>query len=295
MDYTNWIDRAAYPFTSHFLEVDGGRMHYLDQGQGRPVVFVHGTPTWSFLYRHLIAGLSSEFRCVAPDHIGFGLSDKPRDWSYRPQDHAHNLQALIQHLGLRDVTLVVHDFGGPIGLSYAVEHPENVRDAVLFNTWMWSLRDQRAAIQADKLVRGPLGKFLYTRLSFSPRYLMPMVMGDKSKLTEVAHRHYLRPFARPDERFSTWAMARELLGSSDWYDELWQRRERIAAIPALLLWGMKDPTFSEEYLLRWKSTFADARAITFPNAGHFVQEEMGAELVPLLRRFLVQRPARIAA
>ncbi len=101
---------------------------------------VHGTPTWSFMYRHLIRDLSPRYRCIAPDHLGFGLSDRPAGWSYRPEDQARNLARLIETLGLKDLTLVVHDFGGPIGLAYALDHPENVRRLVLFNTWMWSFR-----------------------------------------------------------------------------------------------------------------------------------------------------------
>src|SRR6185437_9468981 len=141
-----WVDRRSYPIQSRSLEVDGGRMHFVDEGEGRPLVLVHGTPTWSFLFRHLIADLSRDHRVIALDHIGFGLSEKPERWGYRPADHAKNLAMLIDRLGLKDITLVVHDFGGPIGLSYAVEHPENVSALVLFNTWMWSL----AGTQAEK-------------------------------------------------------------------------------------------------------------------------------------------------
>ena len=122
----SWIDPLQYPFQPHYIAVGAGQMHYVDEGRGKPIVMVHGTPTWSFMYRHLIKGLSDDFRVIAPDHIGFGLSDKPENWSYKPIDHAKNLAYLIESLGLEDITLVVHDFGGPIGLAYAVENPQNV-------------------------------------------------------------------------------------------------------------------------------------------------------------------------
>src|SRR5262249_20412588 len=133
MHNTDWIDRTEYPFTSRYLDLDAGRMHYVDEGEGHPIVMVHGTPDWSFLYRHLIKPLSVGYRCIAPDHLGFGLSDKPIGWGYRPADHARNLRALIDHLGLERYTLVVHDFGGPIGLACAIERPEQVERLVISN------------------------------------------------------------------------------------------------------------------------------------------------------------------
>jgi haloalkane dehalogenase len=123
----DWVDRNEYPFRSHYLSTEHGDLHYVDEGSGEVILFVHGNPTWSFMYRHLIKGLSAGFRCVAPDHIGFGLSDKPFDVSYLPQFHAENLERFIDRRGLKDITLVIHDWGGAIGMSYALNHPENVK------------------------------------------------------------------------------------------------------------------------------------------------------------------------
>lgn len=284
MSRYNWVDHSEYPFAPHYVEVDGGRMHYVDEGRGCPIVFVHGTPTWSFLYRHLIKELSKSYRCIAPDQIGFGLSDKPVGWTYRPEDHARNLRTLIEHLGLRDITLVVHDFGGPIGLSYAVEQPENVAGIVLFNTWMWSLQGDTAVERVSRVVNSALGKFLYTRLNVSPRVLMKAAMGDKAKLPKAIHRHYTDVFPSARERTGPWMLARALIGSSAWYDQLWQHRARIANKPILILWGMKDPTFGERELHRWQGLFTNAQTIMFPGAGHFVQEE--EEVGMAVRSFL---------
>jgi haloalkane dehalogenase len=115
-DFNEWLDRGEYPFRSRYVKTQYGDIHYVDEGAGKVVLFVHGNPTWSFMYRHLIQGLSEHYRCVAPDHIGFGLSDKPRDAAYLPQFHAENLTAFIETLGLKDITLVIHDWGGPIGM-----------------------------------------------------------------------------------------------------------------------------------------------------------------------------------
>ncbi len=289
MSHGSWVDRAAYPFTSRFFDIDGARLHYLDEGDGPVVLLVHGTTTWSFLYRDLIRTLAPDYRCIALDHLGFGISDKPENGSYRPSDHARRLKALVAHLALRDVTLIVHDFGGPIGLDYALRHPGNIRSLVLFNTWMWSLRGEPLIEAASRLAGGSVGRFFFRRFNIELYTVFRAAWGERSKLTAALHRQYLGPFPRPSDREPMWVLARELLGSSDWYQERWSRRERISRTPALLLWGLRDPIFRERHLFRWKSLFTDAEAVTFPSAGHFVQEEVPDQVRPVVRRFLDAR------
>ncbi|GAB4206180.1 MAG: alpha/beta fold hydrolase [Roseiflexaceae bacterium] len=286
------IDRAEYPFESRYLPLAAGRMHYVDEGQGRPVVLVHGTPTWSFMYRHLIKGLSPVVRCIAPDHLGFGLSDQPAGGDCSPKAHARNLAELIERLELRDITLVVHDFGGPIGLSYAIEHPRNVRQIVMFNTWLWSLKDQWMYKLVAGLARGPLGGLLFERLGLEERVIMPAAYGDRRRLTRAIHQHYLRPHATPQARRSTRELARHLIDSSDWYASLWERNGRLRTMPALVLWGMRDTVFPPKTLDRWRTTLLDAQIMTFDDVGHFVPEEKGQELVPVVRYFLEHGPSQ---
>jgi haloalkane dehalogenase len=284
--YPDWINASEYPFQPHYLELEAGRMHYVDEGQGDPVLMVHGTPTWSFLYRHLIKGLSSHYRVIAPDNLGFGLSDKPSGWSYRPQDHARNLTCLIEKLDLKGINLVVHDFGGPIGLSCAIEHPENVRRIVIFNTFLWSLRGDPAFERPSRMFNNAFGRFVYEQLNFSPEIMVRTAWGDKKKLTREIHRHYTRALPTSADRQGTWVFVQELLGSSDWYESLWDRRENIRAKPALILWGMKDIAFKEKELARMESLFTDVRTVRFPAAGHFLQDEEGPRIVPLVLDFL---------
>jgi pimeloyl-ACP methyl ester carboxylesterase len=292
MSHPTWLDRREYPFEHHELQLEAGRMHYVDEGDGPPVMFVHGTPVWSFLYRKLIVELSKTHRCIAPDHLGFGLSEKPAGFSYVPRDHAHNLRALIEHLGLREVTLVVHDFGGPIGLSYATERPENVARLVIFNTWMWSLRGNSQAEQISGLMGGPVGRFLYEQVNISPRFLISAASGDH-KMTREIQRHYIDAAPTPRDRHAMWVCARELVGSSEWYDTLWQRRDRIRDIPALLLWGLKDPGVRSGMfdLARWQGVFGDVQTQTFAGAGHFVQEEEAPAVAAAVSAFLSAVPA----
>ena len=282
----SWIDHSAYPFQSCYFEVDGGQMHYLDEGRGQPLVMVHGTPTWSFLYRTLIKELSGKFRVIAPDHIGFGLSDKPENWSYRPQDHARNLERLIEHLGLKDIVLAVHDFGGPIGLSYALEHPENIRALVIFNTFLWSLKGDPAFERPVRMFNNAIGRWLYLQQNFSANVMVRSAWGKHRPLPADVHKQYKQPFQAAESRMGTWQFFQSLLGESEWYDHLWEKRHRIAGKPALILWGMRDIAFKEKELERWKGLFPRARVVTYPQVGHFVPDEAGPEAVQEIRNFL---------
>ena len=161
-----WLDRSLYPFTSRYFDSADGRLHYVDEGAGSPVLFVHGTPTWSFLYRHLVTRLAPRHRVVAVDHLGFGLSDKPAAAPYEPRDHARRLVALLDSLDLSGVTLVVHDFGGPIGLSAALARPERIDRLVLFNSWMWPVDDDPAIARGARVAGSRLGRLLYRHLNF---------------------------------------------------------------------------------------------------------------------------------
>jgi len=123
-----WLDRNEYPFQSKYFDLPMGRMHYVDEGESaHAIVMVHGNPAWSYTYRKLVKCLSNKYRCIAPDHIGFGLSDKPIDWDYLPENHAANFEKLLNHLDMQSITLIVGDWGGPIGLSYAVNHPDKIK------------------------------------------------------------------------------------------------------------------------------------------------------------------------
>lgn len=289
---STWIDRSAYPFQSHYLPVDGMQMHYIDEGSGSPLVMVHGTPTWSFLYRTLIKELSGEYRVISPDHIGFGLSDKPEHWSYRPQDHARNLETLIEHLGLKNIVLMVHDFGGPIGFSYALEHPENVLALVIFNTFLWSLKGDPAFERPARMFNNAIGRWLYLRQNFSANVMVRSAWGKHRPLSTAVHQHYQRPFQSAKSRLGTWRFFQSLLGESDWYESLWARRDRIAGKPALILWGMRDIAFKEKELERWRGLFPQARVLTYPQVGHFVPDEAGPETVEAIREFLIQYPSQ---
>lgn len=281
----SWLQTSLYPFSSRWLHLQAGTMHYLDEGQGEVLLFVHGTPTWSFLYRSQIRELSKSYRCIAPDHIGFGLSDKPEHFSGTPEAHAHNLEQCINALQLDNITLVVHDFGGPIALSYAVKHPKKIKRIVAMNTWLWKTHDNKAVQKVDKLLRSSIGRFLYLTLNFSTRVLLKQGFYNKKKLPKNIHAHYTGVFPNRASRYAPLRIGQALLGSSHWYQQQWEQREAIAHKPFLVLWGTKDTFITPQYLHTWKNALHNARFVEY-ECGHFVQEEKAEEVTREIAAFM---------
>ena len=273
------------------LEVGGTRTRLLQAGPAdasEAVVFVHGNPGSADDWEPLAAAAAAQtgMRALAFDLPDFGETAAPPGFDHSALGYATFLSQALERLGVERAHLVVHDFGGPIGLSYAIQHPANVKSIVLFNTWMWSLADDPKVHQASRIATSPLGALLYRGLNASPRWLMPMVYANKAKLTPEIHAHYRKAFASWKERMAPWVLARELVGSGDWYASLWDQRSVLATKPALLLWGTKDPTFGPAALARWREALPNAKAMTFADAGHFVQEEVGPTLTGYITSFL---------
>lgn len=283
---TSWIDRTEYPFESHYFATPAGRMHYVDEGNGSPVIMVHGNPTWSFLYRHLIKRLRQDYRCIAMDHIGFGLSDKPTDWSYLPADQAANLTALIADLELENLVLVVQDWGGPIGLSYAVAHPDNIAGIVIMNTWAWPVNHDWYYMAFSGFVGGPIGRMLIRRYNFFARSIMRQAYGDRDQLVPAVHEHYLRALAVPEERKGCYVFPKQIVASTPWLNQIWNGVSALKDKPVLIVWGMKDIAFRLKELERWESVFPAAQSIRLDSVGHFVQEEAPDELAEAVATFL---------
>ena len=274
------------------MDLPAGRMRYVDQGPERPgrretLLFVHGTPTWSYEWRHVIRDLSKDFRCVAPDHLGFGGSDRPRNFDYTPEAHSRNLLDFARRLDLTDVTLVVHDYGGPIALPLCIEHPERVGRLVLVNTWMWSFEGDVDMERKARIAGSRLGRLLYQYANFSLRVLTPSAYGDRRKLTPDIHKQYLDRFPDAWSRgVVLWALAKALLGSSAFYRSLWEQRGRLRGRPALLVWGMKDPAFGPRFLRRWQEELPGSAALELPESGHWPHEEEPERVIQALREFL---------
>ena len=278
-----WLDRRLYPFASHRFDTPDGGMHYVDEGEGNPILFVHGTPSWSFEWRHALRALRGQQRVVAPDHLGFGLSDKPECAAYKPADHARRLLSLVRTLDLRDLTLVVHDFGGPIAWPLLLDESDRVRSLVVLNSWAWPHASDRRVRWLSALVGSALGRFSYVWLNASPRWIVPASFARRSLLSREVHAHYLAPFARRSQRLAPWVLGRELAASDAYYASLWDRRAELRDLPATLVWGMRDPAFGLDYLKRWRGLLPHATVHELPAVGHFPQEEAPEAVLTAVR------------
>mgnify|MGYP001146133277 CR=1 FL=1 len=267
-----WLLKSEYPFESNYFDHQGVKQHYIDVGKGETLVFVHGTPSWSFDFRNVIKVLALSYRCIAIDHIGFGLSAKPADFDYSPQAHAQRLEAFISHKKLTDLTLVLHDFGGPIGLAYALRHPANVKRIVILNSWIGSSKDDPEFIRFTRLLKSPLLPFLYLYLNFSPRFLLPASFGSK-KLPAYLRSQFTKPFASVSQRYGTLAFAHALLNDQEWFEYLWSNRQLLGDVSCLFIWGLKDRFITEKYLDKFKNGFSNHKTFLLSHAGHFPQEE----------------------
>jgi len=221
----NWVNRDLFPFESKFITIDGAQIHYIDEGSGPVMLFAHGTPEWSFGWRDVIKPLRSKFRCIAPDMLGMGLSDKPQDADYTPRAHAERLEKFITQLGLQQINIVANDFGIAIALSYAIKHPDNVLKITIFNGWMWRLDTDPHYARPVGLFAGGFGRMMYRHFNFPVNIVMPAAFGNKKKyLTKEIHRHYKMALPDYGARVATYAFAKAVLESGDWWDGLWQNR-----------------------------------------------------------------------
>lgn len=278
-----WLDKNEYPFKNHFLTLPVGKMHYVDEGEGDPIVMVHGNPAWSFEFRNVIKEMSKTHRCLAPDHIGFGLSDKPENWTYLPEQHAKNFELWMDSLDLHNITLVVNDWGGPIGLSYALKHPERIKKIVILNTWLWSVENDPHFKKFSNFMGSWFGRFLIKRFNFFGKQVVKKAVGDSKKLSKKIHKHYYLHLETPAQRKGSYVFPKHIIGSSKWLDSLWQEKEKINSIPTAFVWGMKDIAFREQDLNFWLDNWKNSSVVKLPEIGHFPQEEAPEEVIKVLK------------
>jgi pimeloyl-ACP methyl ester carboxylesterase len=281
--------RALFPWESRFLDVDGGRLAYLDEGpRDAPVVLcVHGNPTWSFYWRALVHRLSDRYRVVVPDHIGCGRSDKPQDWPYRLAGHVANLRRLIDHLGLRDIQLVVHDWGGAIGFGAAVAEPERFARLVVTNTAAFRSPHIPPSIASCRIpgfgalaVRGLNGFARAATLRTTVRPLAPAVRrGLLAPYDSWAHRIATLRFVEDipmRDTHPSWSTLADIEAGL----------ERLSALPMLILWGERDWCFTPWFRAEWTRRFPAARVVAWDDVAHYVMEDAPDRVIAELEPFL---------
>ncbi len=288
------VSQVHYPFKSNIFDRGAGlQMHYLDEGEGAPVLMVHGNPSWSFYYRNLVKALSGSHRCIVPDHIGMGLSDKPDDaaYNYTLAQRIDDLEALISSLKLsQPVTLVVHDWGGMIGFGWAVRHPEQVASIVILNTGAFPLPKEKALPGLLKLTRTPLGAFLVR--GFNAFSWGATKMGcTRNKMSSEISQAYCAPYDSWANRIATLRFVQDIPLAPedrgfDLVENVAANLHRFNATPALIVWGGKDFVFDDAFLKQWRQYLPQAKVHFLADAGHYVLEDAAEEVIPLISNFV---------
>ena len=273
-----------YPFASRWLDSSGGRVHYVDEGAGRPILMCHGNPTWSFLYRNVIRALRDRFRCVAIDMPGFGLSDRPPGYGYTPAEQAAVVGELIRALDLRDLIVLGHDWGGPIGLAAACADPQRVSGLVLGNTWFWP-SDRRARVFSRVMSSRPLQRAILERNLFVERVL-PAGVARTLSAAEMEHYRAVQPTAAA--RVAVAELPRQIIAARPWLAELVTAVPReLGAKRALVTFPLRDVAFPAKSVLpRMRATFRDLEGVELQGAKHFFAEDAPGEVAAaIVRRF----------
>jgi haloalkane dehalogenase len=286
-----WVSDELLPYQSRFVEVHGAQVHYLDEGAGPVFLGLHGNPTWSFLYRHIITGLKDRFRCVALDYPGFGLSTAPAGYRYTAAEHARVVEGFVDKLGLRDVTLMVQDWGGPIGFWVATRHPDWFRAFVIGNTWAWPVRGDRGIEWFSKILGSRmLGGLLVKRADIFTRVFLPGGIKRK-KLSPAEREMYRRPHPTAQSRVPVHVMPRQILAARELLSQTEAGLLELADKPALIVWADRDQAFKQPQLRRWEATFAHHRTRTLHGASHFIQEDAPDEIVAAIRDWWPGQPS----
>ncbi|MDG2167320.1 MAG: alpha/beta fold hydrolase [Opitutales bacterium] len=281
--------QSEYPFGQHKASLGDYELSYVDEGQGAAVVMLHGNPTWSFYYRNVIKSLRGNFRCLALDNMGCGLSDKPQDYLYSLKQHIENAVKWIEKLKLQSFDLIIHDWGGAIGMGVAMALPEKVRKIVILNTAAFyvpripkRIALCRIPLLGDLIVRGFNG------------FAGPAVsMAVKKPLTKEEKEGYLLPYDNWKNRIATLRFVQDIPANPN--DETHKVLAEIEAFlpqlinkPILLGWGMKDFCFNDLFLEKWKNIFPNAKVLSYQNSGHYILDDERDSLIPEISSFLAE-------
>jgi pimeloyl-ACP methyl ester carboxylesterase len=279
--------KHEYPFKSMTFNLDNQyRMNYVDEGQGDPIVMLHGNPTWSFYYRNLVKGLKDKYRVIVPDHIGCGLSDKPQEYSYKLKNHIDNVEKLLDHLGISSFHLIVHDWGGAIGMGLATRYPERVKSITLLNTAAFT--DSRIPTRINICKIPVVGERLVRHFN---GFAWPATfMAVEKPLPTEVKKGYLLPYNNYKNRIATAKFVQDIPMSQkhESYPTLLEIEKRLNLLqcPKLIMWGAKDFCFNMHFYERWKKFYPDAKSVVFEDAGHYVLEDKKDETLDHIKKFL---------
>jgi pimeloyl-ACP methyl ester carboxylesterase len=286
------------PFKRNYLDRNGQKYHYINEGTGEPVVMVHGNPSWSFYYRNLVSTLSANYQCIVPDHIGCGLSDKPgdKDYEYTLKSRIDDLEALLNSLNItQNITLVVHDWGGMIGMGYAARHPERIKRLVILNTSAFHIPKSKPLPVSLWICRNTKTGTVLVR-GFNAFSSIASIVGVKrTPMPREIRKAYVAPFNSWKNRISTLRFVQDIPLYPDdknyqLVSDISDGLEKFQNIPTIICWGLKDFVFDKHFLDVWKQKMPHAEVNEFVDCGHYILEDASDEVIPLIESFMAKNP-----
>ncbi|MDL1982083.1 MAG: alpha/beta fold hydrolase [Deltaproteobacteria bacterium] len=290
--------RHLYPFKPNYMDLDGLKYHFVDEGSGDPIIMIHGNPTWSFYYRNLVTALSPQFRTIAVDHIGCGLSDKPdtKTYDYRLKTRINDLETLLDRLNLKEkLTLVVHDWGGMIGMAYAIKYPERIKRIIIMNTAAFFPPKNKKLPVRLRLIRDVCPFARLAVLGFNIFAYSALFMATRKGLSKDVKSGLIAPYNCWKNRIATLKFVQDIpLSENDpgynLVKHVDKNLHKLSDIPMLICWGRHDFVFDLSYLAEWQRRFPDAEVHTFSEAGHYVLEDEPEKVIALVKEFLEKYP-----
>ncbi len=279
-----WLDERLYPFESRYVEIDGNRVHYVDEGTGPILLFLHSGPAWSFIYRNFIVGLRDCFRCVALDYPGFGFSTARKGYGYSLIEHSEIVEKFIQRLDLSEVTMMVHDAGGPVGLGVAVRQPDLFKAFVLTDTFGWSLSDHNpSVVRMLKFVSGPVFGFFNQTFNLLP-WIVATFAARRRKLSKAERAAYMKAFPSRGSRRRIQALFRDLYVQEDYMREVERGLRRdLKDLPVLLMYGENDAAVKAGFMSRFEDIFSRHRSVLIKGEQHFPLEGAPEEMISAIK------------
>jgi haloalkane dehalogenase len=279
-----WLDARLYPFESRYVDIDGNRVHYVDEGTGPTLLFLHAGPTWSFVYRNFIIGLRDRFRCVALDYPGFGLSIAREGYGCTLVEHSEIVEKFIGRLDLSEITMMVHDSGGPIGLGVAVRHPERFKALILTDTFGWALSDHNpSVVRMLRFVSGPAFGFFNQSFNLLP-WIVARFAARRRKLSKAERAAYTKAFPTRASRRQIQTLFRDLYVQEGYMRDIEQGlTQHLKDLPVLLMYGENDAAVRAGFMSRFEGIFPYHRSVLIRGEQHFPHEGAPEEMVAAIK------------
>ncbi|EQA43239.1 alpha/beta hydrolase family protein [Leptospira broomii serovar Hurstbridge str. 5399] len=285
------IPRTIFDVDHKFMDLSSGaRIHYVDEGNGETLLFLHGNPSWSFQWRTLIQGLRGSYRCIALDYPGFGLSTAPPEFGFTPLEQSLIIEEFVDRLGIRNVTLVMQDWGGPFGLGFAERRPKLIRNVILGSTWAWKTDTSTSRGRFSVIAGGPVGEFV--QMNFNGFTSLAIKNGVVRELSPAVIDAYLSPYRPLNRRGIAAFYPGQIVAATDYFTKIETELPRLADKKALIFWALQDRGFPREDLIKFQKAFPRHKTIELPNANHFFFEDSAELMIEEMRTFLSRERKR---